>query len=86
VGTLQPGSLAYGQNIFAENNTWGLLCFDLEGAEGDVCPVLWLHRGKLHPWAGDSGDLLVDEPRGHPGAARRPPGGEWAVDESVRRR
>lgn len=52
-------SLAYGQNIFAENNAWGLLCFDLERAEGASCPVLWLRRGKLRPWADRAGDLEV---------------------------
>lgn len=67
-GTLVPfaalnqsgSSLDYGQNIFAETNTWGVLCFDLAEAKGDDCPVVWVLAGKLHAWAPKASELVAE--------------------------
>lgn len=67
-GTLVPfaalnqsgSSLDYGQNIFAETNNWGVLCFDLASAKGTDCPVVWVLAGKLHAWAPKASTLVIE--------------------------
>jgi hypothetical protein len=57
----QSGSnLGYGLDIFAETNSWGVLCFDLASAEGDDCPVVWALHGKLYPWVTRASSLEVE--------------------------
>ncbi len=68
-GTLVPfaalnqsgSSLAYGQNIFAETNNWGVLCFDLASGTGSDCPVVWALAGKLYAWAPKASSLTVEK-------------------------
>lgn len=74
-GALQPFAalnldgtiIGYGDDGFQELRNWGILCLDLEHAAGDDCPVVWVYRGALFPWADASASLQVevtDQPNG----------------------
>ena len=49
----------WGQNSFQENNNWGVLCLDLKNGEGSDCPVIWVYKGSVIPWAASAASLAL---------------------------
>lgn len=67
-GALQPFAalnldgtiIHYGDDGFQEQRNWGILCLDLAHGAGDDCPVIWVYRGEVFPWAERASSLQVE--------------------------